>query len=74
MTYRHFAVLGSVAVTLALAFDPFIQNLIHYYPNLVMDSTGTAVVSSNSLYNAIGPLYAPGKTSRLVSFRLRKHC
>lgn len=74
MIYRYFAVLGSVAVMLALAFDPFMQNLIHYYQNLVVDSKGTAVVSSNSLYNVTGPVYAPGKTPSLVSFRLRKYC
>jgi Protein of unknown function (DUF3176). len=48
--YRHFAALGSLAVILAIAFDPFIQNLIHYYPKLIADSSGTAIVSSNPQY------------------------
>ncbi|OQE35333.1 hypothetical protein PENCOP_c013G02115 [Penicillium coprophilum] len=52
---RHFAVLGSLAVLLAIAFDPFVQNLIHYYPKLIVDPTGTAIVSSNSVYDALGP-------------------
>ncbi|KAJ5181207.1 hypothetical protein N7491_000762 [Penicillium cf. griseofulvum] len=52
---RHFAALGGVAVILAIAFDPFVQNLIHYYPKLIVDPIGTAVVSSNSVYDALGP-------------------
>ncbi|KAJ5366852.1 hypothetical protein N7541_000793 [Penicillium brevicompactum] len=52
---KHFAALGSLAVILALAFDPFIQNLIHYYPKLIPDPSGNAVVASNSLYSALGP-------------------
>ncbi|CAG8935249.1 unnamed protein product [Penicillium salamii] len=53
---KHFAALGSLAVILALAFDPFIQNLIHYYPKLIIDPSGTANVTSNSLYSSMGPL------------------
>ncbi|CAG8900297.1 unnamed protein product [Penicillium egyptiacum] len=52
---RHFAVLSSLAVILAIAFDPFVQNLIHYYPKAIADSSGTAIVSSNSDYDARGP-------------------
>ncbi|CAG8045847.1 unnamed protein product [Penicillium olsonii] len=52
---KHFAALGSLAVILGLAFDPFIQNLIHYYPKLIIDPSGTADVSSNSIYSAMGP-------------------
>lgn len=62
MIYRHFAALGSLAVILAIAFDPFIQNLIHYYPKLIADSSGTAIVSSNSQYDAVGPILDSGKT------------
>jgi hypothetical protein len=61
MKYRHFAVLGSGAVILAIAFDPFVQNLIHYYPKLVVDPTGTAIVSSNTIYDGLGPLMNIGK-------------
>lgn len=61
MIYRHFAVLGSLAVILAIAFDPFVQNLIHYYPKPIVDSSGTAVVSSNSKYEAFGPPMDTGK-------------
>ncbi|CAI7654037.1 unnamed protein product [Penicillium glandicola] len=53
---RHFAVPGSLAVILALAFDPFTQNLIHYYPKLVADSTQTAIVPTSSDYDAVGPV------------------
>ncbi|KAJ5958152.1 uncharacterized protein N7479_005302 [Penicillium vulpinum] len=52
---RHFAVLGSGAIILAIAFDPFVQNLMHYYPKLVPDASGTAIVSSNTKYDALGP-------------------
>ncbi|KAJ5355832.1 hypothetical protein N7517_010441 [Penicillium concentricum] len=52
---RHFAVLGCLAVILALGFDPFTQNLIEYYPKLVADSTQTAIVSISSTYDALGP-------------------
>ncbi|KAK4862079.1 hypothetical protein LT330_003217 [Penicillium expansum] len=50
----HFAVLGSLAVILALAFDPFTQNLMHYYSKLVTDVSQIATVSSSVLYNVIG--------------------
>ncbi|KAJ5365853.1 hypothetical protein N7517_008739 [Penicillium concentricum] len=52
---KHFAALGSLAVILAIAFDPFVQNLIHYYPKLIVDPAGTAIVSSNPVYDALGP-------------------
>ncbi|KAJ5334694.1 hypothetical protein N7452_007097 [Penicillium brevicompactum] len=55
MRARHFAVAGSLAVILAIAFDPFNQNLIHNYPKLVDDSTQTATVSISSDYDALGP-------------------
>ncbi|CAI7618969.1 unnamed protein product [Penicillium glandicola] len=51
---KHFAVLGSLAVILALGFDPFTQNLIHYYSNLVTDVSQIASVSSTILYSVIG--------------------
>ncbi|KAJ5197487.1 hypothetical protein N7449_007966 [Penicillium cf. viridicatum] len=57
---RHFAALGSLAVILAIAFDPFNPNLIHYYPKLVADSSGTAIVSSNPQYGAQGPALETG--------------
>lgn len=52
---RHFAVPGSLAVILALAFDPFNQNLIHNYPKLVDDIKQTAIVAVSSDFNALGP-------------------
>ncbi|KAJ5489865.1 hypothetical protein N7453_010690 [Penicillium expansum] len=48
------AFLGSLAVILALAFDPFTQNLMHYYSKLVTDVSQIATVSSSVLYNVIG--------------------
>ncbi|OQE05038.1 hypothetical protein PENVUL_c027G05686 [Penicillium vulpinum] len=57
---RHFAVPGSLAVILALAFDPFTQNLIHYYPKLVADASETAIVSNNSVYDVVGLKWITG--------------
>lgn len=65
---RHFAALGSLAVILAIAFDPFTQNLIHYYPKLIADSSGTAIVSSNPQYDTIGPVLETGV------WYLKMHC
>ncbi|KAJ5197932.1 uncharacterized protein N7498_007049 [Penicillium cinerascens] len=56
----HFATAGGLAVILALAFDPFTQNLIHYYPKLMPDSSQTAIVSRNSVYDALGAEYGMG--------------
>ncbi|KAE8380915.1 hypothetical protein BDV26DRAFT_302412 [Aspergillus bertholletiae] len=57
---KHFAVWGSLAVILALAFDPFAQNLIHYYTNLVNDPSQTALVANTTNYTAYGPAYDNG--------------
>ncbi|KAJ5769203.1 hypothetical protein N7520_003762 [Penicillium odoratum] len=51
---RHFAVPGSLAVILAIAFDPFTQNLLHYYPKLTPDASQIAIVSNNSVYDVVG--------------------
>ncbi|RDW86098.1 DUF3176 domain-containing protein [Aspergillus mulundensis] len=51
---RHFAALGSLAVVLALAFDPFAQNLVHYYEGTVRDTSNTATISSSSYYGSHG--------------------
>ncbi|GIJ90257.1 hypothetical protein Asppvi_009210 [Aspergillus pseudoviridinutans] len=53
---RHFAVWGSLAIILALAFDPFVQNLIHYYPHLVVDPSQKAFLSNSTRYETAGLL------------------
>ncbi|GFF85998.1 hypothetical protein IFM60648_07555 [Aspergillus lentulus] len=53
---RHFAVWGSLAIILALAFDPFVQNLVHYYPNLVVDPSQTAFLANSTRYDTAGLL------------------
>ncbi|KAE8376760.1 hypothetical protein BDV26DRAFT_264929 [Aspergillus bertholletiae] len=55
LRFRHFAVWGSLAVILALAFDPFTQNLIHYFPNIVNDPSQRAFVANSTYYNTTGP-------------------
>lgn len=56
---QHFAGLGAVVMILALAFDPFSQNLIHNYVKMVADPSGTARIGTVSLYNTIGSDMAP---------------
>ncbi|CAG8057820.1 unnamed protein product [Penicillium salamii] len=65
---RHFAVLGSLAVILALAFDPFTQNLIRYYPKLGHDMLETAVLSKAFTYNSYG---APSNSFYFADPQLR---
>ncbi|KAF7170804.1 hypothetical protein CNMCM5623_003323 [Aspergillus felis] len=52
---RHFAIWGGLAVILALGFDPFTQNLIHYYPNTVEDASQQALLANVSSYDTAGP-------------------
>ncbi|KAL4744948.1 hypothetical protein BDW72DRAFT_187608 [Aspergillus terricola var. indicus] len=47
---KHFAGLAGLAAILALAIDPFAQNLVHYYPDLVDDSTQRALIGNASTY------------------------
>jgi hypothetical protein len=52
---RHFAIWGGLAVILALGFDPFTQNLLHYYPNMVENTSQRALLANASLYDTAGP-------------------
>ncbi|KAL5342254.1 hypothetical protein BJX70DRAFT_410909 [Aspergillus crustosus] len=52
---RHFAVFGTLAVTLALAIDPFAQNLVRYYQGLVVDSSQSALIGKALAYDSVGP-------------------
>lgn len=54
MVLRHFAVVGSLAVILSLAFDPFAQNLVQYYEGKVTDTLNNATISSTSYYGNYG--------------------
>ncbi|KAJ5378467.1 hypothetical protein N7509_011586 [Penicillium cosmopolitanum] len=54
---RHFAVWSCLAVILALGYDPFVQNLVHYQQKMVVDSSKTAFVANSSIYNAYGFQY-----------------
>ncbi|KAJ5386958.1 hypothetical protein N7509_009499 [Penicillium cosmopolitanum] len=51
---RHFAASASLAVVLAIAFDPFMQNLIRYYPKLVVDGSETALTARGDRYDNYG--------------------
>lgn len=48
--YRHFAVLGSIAVILAIAIDPFAQNLVYYYQDMVDDPFQQALLARTDNY------------------------
>jgi hypothetical protein len=50
---RHFAVLGSLAVILAIAIDPFAQNLIYHYEDMVDDPSQQALLAKADYYNSI---------------------
>ncbi|KAJ5951516.1 uncharacterized protein N7479_009929 [Penicillium vulpinum] len=53
---RHFAVLGAIAVLLAVGFDPFIQNLVHYSPDLIVDASQVSRLANATNYSGLGPL------------------
>ncbi|KAK1238249.1 hypothetical protein MKX08_002828 [Trichoderma sp. CBMAI-0020] len=52
----HFAAIGSLTLILAAGLDPFIQNLIHYYPNAVSDPSQSAYLANTSTYTGVGQL------------------
>ncbi|KAI9375755.1 hypothetical protein BJX61DRAFT_78033 [Aspergillus egyptiacus] len=59
---RHFAVLGSLAVILAVAVDPFAQNLVYYYQDMVDDASQRALLGRSTYYDVVGtgdPLMNP---------------
>ncbi|OOF98233.1 hypothetical protein ASPCADRAFT_404019 [Aspergillus carbonarius ITEM 5010] len=58
MRVRHFAAFDGLAVLLALGFDPFIQNLVHYYPTDVEDASQVAFLAKNSHFYSRGPRIA----------------
>ncbi|KAJ5504971.1 hypothetical protein N7463_007845 [Penicillium fimorum] len=53
---RNLAVLGGLATILAIGFDPFIQNLVHYVPGSVEDPSEVSLLGRTSVYSMIGPL------------------
>ncbi|KAJ5394216.1 uncharacterized protein N7487_011857 [Penicillium crustosum] len=55
---RHFAVLGAIAMLLAVGFDPFIQNLVNYSPDLVVDASRISRLANTTDYSGLGPLQA----------------
>ncbi|KAL4742967.1 hypothetical protein BDV11DRAFT_216176 [Aspergillus similis] len=55
---RHFAVVGAIAVVLAVGFDPFVQNLVHYSSDLVVDTSRVSRLANATYYDTLGPLQA----------------
>lgn len=76
--YRHFAALSCLAVILALGFDPFTQNLIHYQQKMTADTSRIALVGNISTVDSHGffgssgsrfnPQYSAGRTDDMTSF------
>lgn len=52
--HSHFAVLGAIAIVLALGFEPFIQNLVHYSASLVEDGLQPSILANSSYYDSVG--------------------
>ncbi|CAK1364215.1 unnamed protein product [Cercospora beticola] len=59
---RHFAVLAALATILAVGFDPFIQNLVHYTPGPTENITVPAYVTYSADYSTNG---IPASASQL---------
>ncbi|KAL5356422.1 hypothetical protein BJX96DRAFT_186734 [Aspergillus floccosus] len=57
---RHFAALSCLAVILALGFDPFTQNLIHYEQKMTVDTSRIALVGNASTVDSYGFLSSSG--------------
>ncbi|PWY75190.1 hypothetical protein BO94DRAFT_568556 [Aspergillus sclerotioniger CBS 115572] len=53
---RHFAVLGSMTVLMALAFEPFIQNSVQYVSRSIEDRFQVSLLGKTVQYNTVGPL------------------
>jgi hypothetical protein len=57
-------VVGSLAIVLAVGFDPFLQNLVHYVSRNVVDASQPCLLGNTTMYNTVGPLIgADGKHS-----------
>ncbi|OQE44784.1 hypothetical protein PENCOP_c002G08526 [Penicillium coprophilum] len=67
---RHFAVLGAMAVLLAVGFEPFVQNLVQYSPDHVVDASKISRLANTTDYNGVGPLQiGPGNYYIEPSFK-----
>jgi hypothetical protein len=54
--HRHLQSIGCFATIIAIGFGPSLQNLIHYYPNTVVNSAQQAYTTSSSSYTLHGDL------------------
>ena len=53
---RHFVVFSSLAIVLAVGFDPFLQNMVYYVSRDVVDASQPCLLGNTSMYNTVGPL------------------
>ena len=61
---QHFATIGAIAIILALGFDPFIQNLVHYETVYQPDAQQYNMIKTTPVYDyrgAFGELDVSGK-------------
>jgi hypothetical protein len=64
--HRHLQSIGCFATIVAIGFGPSLQNLIHCYPNTVVNSAQQAYITSSSSYTLHGDL---GHGSLLLGFK-----
>jgi hypothetical protein len=54
-TLSHLAPFGCIVLILAFAFEPFIQNLVHYRSIQSQDPLDVALLANTSIYKTHGP-------------------
>ncbi|KXG51262.1 uncharacterized protein PGRI_095230 [Penicillium griseofulvum] len=64
---RHFAVLGAIAVLLTVGYEPFIQNLVHYAPDHIIDASQISRLANTTEYSSLGPSLAFGNNFYIES-------
>jgi hypothetical protein len=61
---------GAIAVVLGVGFHPFVQNLVHYSSDLVVDASQVSRLANATSYDTLGPLqggFASSSTSARTS-------
>ena len=53
--FRHLASLGAVAIILRIGVDPFIQNVIQFRIDAILDETQTSYAARTTIYRNNGP-------------------
>jgi len=64
--HRHLQSIGCFATIIAIGFGPSLQNLIHYYPNTVVNPAQQAYITNSSSYTSVGPLRGGSRETREI--------